>query len=200
MQSWQLNYLQIFQVYSACTCCVLSYKSKLKEYLRVIFWDVTQSFARRDLEFDRHDKVLEGEDGNTRMYRSKMLLTKAMRAIEDSLHWMSCAKSLNYSPMTLDHEHGGGNHQQLQRCVVGFDHCKCVHFIDLYITHSLFWTAQETSGRTGRGEYGMEGGARDVPGGFHDHFDRGGCSKVRNQSSRIVCEALTVLTNSYSDE
>ena len=95
-------------------------------------------FARRDLEFDRHDKVLEGEDGNTRMYRSKMLLTKAMRAIEDSLHWMSCAKSLNYSPMTLDHEHGGGNHQQLQRCVVGFDHCKCVHFIDLYITHSLF--------------------------------------------------------------
>ena len=55
-------------------------------------------FARRDLEFDRHDKVLEGEDGNTRMYRSKMLLTKAMRAIEDSLHWMSCAKSLNYSP------------------------------------------------------------------------------------------------------
>ena len=95
-------------------------------------------FARRDLEFDRHDKVLEGEDGNTRMYRSKMLLTKAMRAIEDSLHWMSYAKSLNYSPMTLDHEHGGGNHQQLQRCVVGFDHCKCVHFIDLYITHSLF--------------------------------------------------------------
>jgi len=94
-------------------------------------------FARRDLEFDRHDKVLEGEDGNTRMYRSKMLLTKAMRAIEDSLHWMSCAKSLNYSPMTLDHEHGGGNHQQLQRCVVGFDHCKCVHFIDLYITQSF---------------------------------------------------------------
>ena len=28
-------------------------------------------FARRDLEFDRHGKVLEGEDSNTRMYRSK---------------------------------------------------------------------------------------------------------------------------------
>ena len=90
------------------------------------------------MEFDRHDKVLEGEDGNTRMYRSKMLLTKAMRAIEDSLHWMSCAKSLNYSPMTLDHEHGGGNHQQLQRCVVGFDHCKCVHFIVLYIVNNIY--------------------------------------------------------------
>ena len=72
-------------------------------------------FARRDLEFDRHDKVLEGEDGNTRMYRSKMLLTKAMRAIEDSLHWMSYVKSLNYSPMTLDRKHGGGNHKQPQR-------------------------------------------------------------------------------------
>jgi len=47
----------------------------------------------------------------------------------------------------------------------------------------------------GGGEYEM-----DVPGGFHDHFDQGGCSKVRNQYSRVVCESLAVPTNSYFDE
>ena len=52
-------------------------------------------FARRDLEFDRHDKVLEGEDGNTRMYRSKMLLTKAMRAVRSgSMSEAACNRGL----------------------------------------------------------------------------------------------------------
>ena len=52
-------------------------------------------FARQDLEFDRHDKVLEGEDGNTRMYRSKMLLTRAMRAVRSgSMSEAACNRGL----------------------------------------------------------------------------------------------------------
>ena len=47
------------------------------------------------MEFDRHDKVLEGEDGNTRMYRSKMLLTRAMRAVRSgSMSEAACTRGL----------------------------------------------------------------------------------------------------------
>ena len=47
------------------------------------------------MEFDRHDKVLEGEDGNTRMYRSKMLLTRVMRAVRSgSMSEVACTRGL----------------------------------------------------------------------------------------------------------
>jgi hypothetical protein len=38
-------------------------------------------FARKDLEFDRCDLRLVGEDDNTHSYRTKLLITKAMQVI-----------------------------------------------------------------------------------------------------------------------
>jgi hypothetical protein len=38
-------------------------------------------FARKDLEFDRCDLRLVGEDTNTQSYRTNLLITKAMQVV-----------------------------------------------------------------------------------------------------------------------
>jgi hypothetical protein len=52
-------------------------------------------FARKDLEFDRCDLRLVGEDGNTQSYMTNLLITKAMQVVRDgNMSGQACERGL----------------------------------------------------------------------------------------------------------
>jgi hypothetical protein len=52
-------------------------------------------FARKDLEFDRCDLRLVGEDGNTQSYRTTLLVTKAMQVVRaGNMSGQACERAL----------------------------------------------------------------------------------------------------------